>query len=216
LVRAQIVREGTVVWADSALVLPGSPGEFRRFFKPSDVFQHGEEFTLTVTGQGGAYTQQRFRLKYERGFFCRGCIKVHTGVSAVQMPLGHQARERYSDGLFKGVTLGLSVPFDEVANYWNGDYVRLIALFTASEPPALPAAAADSATAAGVAAQQEEQAEEEREGLAFGLSGGVLLWETLFLTLGWDNRGDDFREGLVFSFGGTVDVSSLPGLLRRR
>jgi hypothetical protein len=220
MVRAQVVREGAVVWADSALVLPGSAGEFRRSFKPSDVFQHGEEFTLTMTGQGGAYTQQRFRLKYERGFFCRGCIKVHTGVSAVQMPLGRQARDRYSDGLFKGVTLGLSVPFDEAANYWNGDYVRIIALFTASEPPALAAEEEEDEAEAGVfgglAAQQEDEAEEKREGLAFGLSGGVLLWETLFLTLGWDNRGDDFREGLVFSFGGTVDVSSLPGLLRRR
>jgi hypothetical protein len=218
LIRAQIVREGTVVWQDSALVLPGASGDFRRSFTPGDVFAHGQEFTLTMTGQGGAYIQQRFRLRYERGFRCDGCARVHTGVSAVQIPLGRQARDRYGDGLFSGVTLGVSFPFDEAANYWNSDFLRVIALFTASEPPALPAEDTEGEEAAlgSIGAQQEGGDEEDREGLAFGLSGGVLLWETLFFTAGWDTRGDDFREGLVFSFGGTIDLSSIPGLLRRR
>lgn len=225
LVRAQIAREGTVVWQDSVLVLPGTGGEFRRSFTPGDVFPHGQEFTLTMTGQGGAFVQQRFRLKYERGFFCSGCVKVHTGVAAVQMPIGGPARDRYSDGLFSGVTLGFSVPWDEVANHFNFEFVRLIALATASTPPALPEEEeedeAESAAAADlfptVAAQQEDEEDAEpRQGIALGASFGVLLWETIFFTAGWDTRGDDFQEGLVFSFGGTLDLSSIPGLLRRQ
>ena len=224
LVRAQIVREGTVVWQDSVLVLPGAASDFRRSFTPGDVFPHGQEFTLTMTGQGGAYIQQRFRTKYERGLFCYTCVKVHTGVTAVQVPLGGPARDRYSDGLFTGVTLGLSFPLDEVANYANSDFARLILLGTVSIPPALPVEAEEGEAepaalgiSRAVGVQQEDDEEEEpRQSVVLGLSGGVLLWETLFFTAGWDARGDDFSEGLIFSFGGTVDLSSIPGLLRRQ
>jgi hypothetical protein len=222
LVRAQIVREGTIVWQDSVLVLPGAAGDFRRSFTPGDVFPHGQEFTLTMTGQGGAYVQQRFRTKYERGLICYTCVKVHTGVTAVQVPLGGPARDRYSDGLFTGVTLGLSFPLDEVANYANSDFARLIFLGTISIPPALPVEEEGEAepvavgSSPAIGAQQDEDEDEPRQSVVLGLSGGVLLWETLFFTAGWDARGDDFSEGFIFSLGGTVDLSSIPGLLRRQ
>jgi hypothetical protein len=219
LVRASIVKDGTVVWQDSVFV-HGTAVDFPRAFQPGTAFDHGQEFSLTLTGQGGAFVQQRFRLRYERGLVCGRCIRGHSGVSAVQVPLFSTARREFSDGLFTGVMLGASHPLDGLANWLNGDYVRLIALVSASKPPLT--AEEEAAEAEGsvsirqsVSVSQEDEQEEREERLAYGFSGGLLFFESIFLTVGSDSRGDNFREGLHVSFGGSFDLAALPGLLKR-
>ncbi|HEX8273103.1 MAG TPA: hypothetical protein VF615_10725 [Longimicrobiaceae bacterium] len=224
LVRAQIQKEGAVVWQDSVLALPDKPTLFQRGFVPGTVFEPGQEFSLTLTSQGGAFVQQRFRTRYERGLVCLRCAKVHTGLAAVQMPVGGRARDRFSDGVFNGVTVGLSLPWDAVANRFKGDYVQWMLLLSASDPPSI----ADDQSEEGEEGEEggaavgsarfsrAAQDEDEAERLAFGMGLGFLFFDGVFLTLGWDDRGDGFQEGLHLSFGGSMDLTSIPGLLRRR
>lgn len=219
LVRASIVKEGTVVWQDSVFV-HGTAVDFPRAFQPGTVFDHGQEFSLTLTGQGGAFVQQRFRLRYERGLVCGRCIRGHSGVSAVQVPLFSAARREFSDGLFTGVMLGASHSWDGLANRLNGDYVRFIVLISASKPPLTEAEEAAEAEASAsvrrsVSVSQEEGQQQRQERLAYGISTGFLFFDSIFLTAGSDSRGDNLREGLHVSFGGSFDLTALPGLLRR-
>lgn len=229
LVKGSISKDGQVIWQDSVFVQgDGTPARFNRTFRPEDGFSDGQEFALVLSAQGGAFVRQRFRLEYEREFLCDGCVGVLTGISAIQIPLGKDARREFQSGLFNGVSMGFSLPLDRVANAIDSDNVRLLIVLTASDPLKAPAdsaatgaepegVATASRMAAGSALRQEEgEASDAATPLAYGIGTGVHLFNALMVVGGWDSRGDSFGEGFYVSIGGGIDMAKITQFLQRR